>query len=150
VQGYRYNARVLARHLAETRFEVQLPRPRLEAAEVVPLLLSEASRGPELWHQRSYLAHLVSIDPAVGISDEGIVPLAHFIDKGGPDGVAVALESNGRDDPYPAIYVKRGGDVKEHLMPPHPLLDFEGPKYRDQLATALGNLLSPSLSRTAP
>jgi thioredoxin reductase len=150
VQGYRYNARVLARHLAETRFEVQLPRPRLEAAEVVPLLLSEASRGPELWHQRSYLAHLVIIDPAVGISDEGIVPLAHFTDKGGPDGVAVALESNGRDDPYPAIYVKRGGDVKEHLMPPHPLLDFEGPKYRDQLATALGNLLSPSLSRTAP
>jgi thioredoxin reductase len=149
VQGYRYNARVLARHLAETHFGVRLPRPQLEPTEVVPLLLAEASRGPELWHQRSYLARVVNADPAAGITDEGIVPLAHFTDASGPDGVAVALESNGRDDPYPAIYVKRGGTVTEHLLPPHPLLDFEGPAYRQQLESAMGDLISQSLSRSA-
>jgi hypothetical protein len=150
VQGYRYNARVLARHLAAKHLGIELPRPRLEATEIVPLLLSEASRGPELWHQRSYLARVVSLDPAVGISDEGITPLADFTDAAGPDSIAVALESNGRDDPYPAIYVRRGGMVKEHLLPPHPLLDFEGAAYQDQLASAMGGLISPSLSKAAP
>jgi thioredoxin reductase len=150
VQGYRYNARVLARHLAVKRLGMQLAHPRLEAAEIVPLLLSEASRGPELWHQRSYLARVVTLDPAVGISDEGISPLADFTDTSGPDAIAIALESNGRDDPYPAIYVRRGGTVKEHLLPPHPLLDFEGASYQGQLASAIGDLLSPSLTKAAP
>src|SRR5207249_11167938 len=54
VQGYRYNARVLARHLAETRFGVRIPRPQLQPAETVRFLLNELSHGPELWHQRSY------------------------------------------------------------------------------------------------
>jgi thioredoxin reductase len=150
VQGYRYNARVLARHLAVKHSGMQLPRPRLEATEVVPFLLAEASRGPELWHQRSYLARVVSFDPAVGISDEGIAPLADFTDAGGPDAIAIALESNGRDDPYPAIYVRRGGAVKEFLLPPHPLLDFEGVPYQEQLASAMSDLISPSLSKATP
>src|SRR5438128_3212189 len=59
VQGYRYNARVLARHLADSRFDVRLPRPQLEAAETVRYLLNELSHGPELWHQRSYLTRVV-------------------------------------------------------------------------------------------
>jgi thioredoxin reductase len=150
VQGYRYNARVLARHLAVKHAGMQLQHPGLEASEVVPLLLAEASLGPELWHQRSYLARVVSFDPAAGIVDEGIAPLADFTDAGGPDAVAIALESNGRDDPYPAVYMRRGATVKEFLLPPHPLLDFEGTSYRDQLAAAIGDLLSPSLSKAAP
>src|SRR5437660_4797329 len=48
VQGYRYNARVLARHLAQTRFNRDLERPRLGTDQVIPLLLAEVSRGPEL------------------------------------------------------------------------------------------------------
>jgi len=149
VQGYRYNARVLARHLAEKHFGVSPARPRLEPTELVPLLLAEASRGPELWHQRSYLARVVSADPGTGITDDGIVPLAHFTDAGGPDAVAIALESNGHDDPYPAVYVRRGGRVAEHLLPPHPLLDFEGSSYRQQLESAMGDLFSQSLTRSA-
>jgi len=150
VQGYRYNARVLARHLAEKRFGIQLQRPPIDAKELVTFLLSEASRGPELWHQRSYLARVVAIDPEVGVRDEGIVPLAHFADAGGPDAIAITLESNGRDDPYPAVYVRRGNAVKEHLFAPHPLLDFTGTPYREELASAIGGLISPSLTRAAP
>jgi len=147
VQGYRYNARVLAAHLAETRFGMQLPRPHLDATDVIPRLLAEASHGPELWHQRSYLARVILVDPGQGIVDDGIVPLAHFVDSAGPDAVAVALESNGRDDPYPAIYIRRAGTVTEHLLEPSPLLDFESSNYTKALITALDRLLSPSISQ---
>ena len=137
VQGYRYNARVLARHIAESRFGVALDLPQVKAEELVRYLLAEASRGPELWHQRSYLARIVALDPDRGIVDEGINPLAHFLDSPGPDAVAITLEANGKDDPYPAVYVRAGGAISEHLLPPHPLLDFEGPEYQRQLGTIL-------------
>jgi thioredoxin reductase len=150
VQGYRYNARVLARHLAETHFGLPPPRRRMKADELVPFLLAEASRGPELWHQRSYLARVVSLDPKQGINDEGFQPLAHFVDSHGPDAVAITLESNGRDDPYPALYFRRHGAVTEpRLMPPHPLLDFEGPDYHQQLVAELSDLLTPSLTKSS-
>jgi len=96
VQGYRYNARVLARHLAERHFDIHPPAPAVEASHVVPFLLGELSRGPELWHQRSYLARVVSLDRQAGITDAGIQPLQHFLDSTGPDAVAVCLESNGQ------------------------------------------------------
>ena len=149
VQGYRYNARVLAAHLAESRFGQTLSRRRLEASEVVPFLLDEASHGPELWHQRSYLARVVVIDRDSGITDDGIQPLAHFVDSAGKDAVAVTLEANGKDDPYPAIYVRSKGVVTEHLMPPHPLLDFEGAEYQRQLSSDLRGVLDAALT-TSP
>jgi hypothetical protein len=146
VQGYRYNARVLARHLAESCFDLRIPRPQLEAGETVGYLLSEVSHGPELWHQRSYLTRVVHLDRDRGISDEGILPLAHFIDAGGPDAVAVTLESNGQGDPYPAVYLRKNGVISEHLLPPHPLLDFGGIDYQRQLGEILDPVLSPSPS----
>jgi len=147
VQGHRYNARVLARHLAEQRFGQKPARPRLEADQVLPLLLAEASHGPELWHQRSYLSRVISLDPDEGIRDEGIVPLAHFIDNPGPDAVAMALESNGHDDLYPCLYIRRHGGVTEHLLSPNPLLDFERDEHRKAISSALDPVLSPSLSK---
>ena len=80
----------------------------------------------------------------------GIHPLADFTDSGGPDAVAIALKSNGRDDPYPAVYLRRSGTVKEFLLAPHPLLDFEGASYKGELSAALGDLMSPSLTKAAP
>jgi len=148
VQGYRYNARVLARHLAEAHFGVKTARRPMAADEVIPFMCAEARYGPELWHQRSYLAHVISIDADRGIVDEGISPLATFVDLEGPDGAAIALESNGHDDLYPIVYVRRhGAAVKEHLLPGHPLLDFERDEHRSAIAAALEPLLSPSLSR---
>ncbi|MGH7761893.1 MAG: NAD(P)-binding domain-containing protein [Candidatus Dormibacteraceae bacterium] len=149
VQGYRYNARVLARHLAESRFGLRLERPRLEPTEIVAFLLTEASQGPALWHQRSYLARVLGLDPSVGITDEGIQPLAHFVDSGGADAVAITLEANGKDDPYPAVYVRAKGAITEHLMPPHPLLDFSGPEYRAQLSAAMKSVLDRPLTMSA-
>jgi thioredoxin reductase len=147
VQGYRYNARVLARHLAESRFGMRLPRRNVDPGEVVSYLLSEASHGPELWHQRSYLARVLVIDPDQGIVDDGIAPLAHFVDSAGPDAVAIALESNGRDEPYPAVYVRRHGVVTEHLLEPHPMLNFGGHEHQKALVAAIDRVLSPSITQ---
>jgi thioredoxin reductase len=146
VQGHRYNARVLARHIAETRFDIHPRRPPISASDLVPYLLGELSHGPEIWHQRSYLARVLSLDQASGISDEGILPLAHFLDTGGGDALAVTLESDGKGDPYPAIYRRRAGSVSEYLMPRHPLLDFSGAEYQREMNAILAPLLQSSAS----
>jgi thioredoxin reductase len=137
VHGLRYNARVLAQHLAEARFGKDIPRPKLSPPEVVPFLLAEATRGPELWHQESYLSRVVSFDSSRGIVDEGIVPLAHFVDSAGPDAVAVAMETDPDNDTHPAVYVRREGRVDEHLLPSDPLHEYEGPEHRGQMAALL-------------
>lgn len=147
VQGYRYNALVLARHLAQSRFNLRLPRPSVQPDAIVPLLLREATRGPELWHQRAYLCRVISIDADAGILDEGIVPLAHFVDAAGPDAIAMTLESNGKDDLYPVAYVRRQGTVTEYTLPPDPMHQFDGAEYAGALQAALETILNPSLAR---
>src|SRR5262249_13343482 len=59
VHGARYNARVVARYIASTRFGVELPRTKLEPGDVLAFLLDELTRGPEVWHQKSYLARVL-------------------------------------------------------------------------------------------
>jgi thioredoxin reductase len=130
VHGFRYNARIMARHLAETHLGLSVPRGRAEG-ELVPYLLRELTTAPELWAQKSYLARTV----IGGKAD--IVPLAHYLDEDGPAGVAVAVEANASGAIYPAVYVRRGGAVVEHLLPEHPLNDFRGPEYERELAARL-------------
>ncbi|HYM95702.1 MAG TPA: NAD(P)-binding domain-containing protein [Candidatus Sulfotelmatobacter sp.] len=147
VQGYRYNARVLARHLAELH-GMPIERPRVAAEEVVSTLLREARYGPELWHQRSYLARVISMRDDRGIIDEGILPLVYFLDSDQFDGAAaITLESNGQEDLYPVVYVRRGGKVQETRLQDDPFLNFETKEHRSTLAAALEPLLSRSLSQ---
>lgn len=141
VHGFRYNAKVLATHLARTRFGIDLPRPQLKPGEVVDYLLSEATRAPELWNQQSYLCRVISFDRAAGILDEGILPLHHFVDASGPDAVALAIETDDQGDIHPAVYLRRGPKVDEHLLPGNPLLDFETAEHRAQLTSVLRGLL---------
>jgi len=147
VQGYRYNARVLARHLAEKQHG-ELEKPTLSPAEVIPTLLREARFGPELWHQRSYLARVIAFDPGRGVVDHGILPLAHFLDS--PDfdsAAAITLESNGQEDLYPVVYVRHERKLHETRLGDDPFLNFETAQHRTDLAHALEPLLSPTLSQ---
>ncbi len=138
VNGFRYNAAVLARHLAETRFGITTERPHLQRDEVVPYLLSELARAPELWVQKGYLARVLSFED--GITDEGILPLEHFLDQAGPDAVAVAVEMDGRATIYPAVYVRSAGRLLEHAMPPHPTHAFDSNEHRRELESFLAVL----------
>jgi thioredoxin reductase len=117
VHGFRYNVRILARHLAE-RLGVAVPRARVEG-DLADHLLRELTASPELIAQKAYLAHVVDAD---GTAD--VVPLAHFLDAGGPDAVAATIEMNASGEVYPVVYVRRRGAIAEHVLDPRPLRDY--------------------------
>jgi thioredoxin reductase len=139
VNGFRYNARVLARHLAE-RLGVARPRPRLERDDLIGFLLRELSCAPELWIQKNFLARVVSVADD-GLRDDGILPLEHFLDAPGEDAVAAVIEMDPEGVIYPAVYVRRSGRISEHELPSHPVRAFGGAEYRRELGVRLQPLL---------
>jgi thioredoxin reductase len=142
VHGFRYNARLVAERIAETVFGRHPRRRAVEPGDVVPFLAGELARAPELWSQKAYLARVIAFDPSEGIRDEGIAPLAEFVDRDGGDACAVAVEHDTGGAIVPALYVRRGGRLAEHVMPPHPLHAFDGDDYRRELRARLDPLLS--------
>ena len=129
VHGFRYNARVLAEHLAGSVFGRPVERPAVD--DVAAFLGHELAHGPELWTQKAYLASVVELDgtPRQG----GIQPLAHFVDADGPDALAATIETNASGEIYPVVYVRRGGRIEERVLEPDPLHAYDGPGYRPQL-----------------
>lgn len=148
LHGYRYNARVLVRELARRHFGIQPERPTIQVGDLRDHLLAEATRAPELWHQKAYLASVVSLDPDEGLRDEGILPLTSFLDSGGGDAIAMTIESDGASI-YPVVYVRRGSRQEEHALEPDPLHDFEGPTYRRALGLILDRLTAGASSSAA-
>jgi hypothetical protein len=140
VHGFRYNARILARHIAERHFGAAPLRRELDESDVVPHLLRELTAAPELWNQQSYLASMVTFERDHGILDRGTVPLAAFVDETGPDAVAVAVETDPEGDIHPAVYVRQGGSVREHQLPSEPLNRFDGEEHRLELGGLLAGL----------
>jgi len=141
VNGFRYNARVLVHHIAEKHFGIEPPRPSLARDQVVPYLLGELTRAPELWIQKGYLARVLSFGDGEPPRDEGIMPLAHFVDAPGPPAAAVTVEVDPSGTVVPALYVRRDGHVDEHLLAPHPLRRFDGDEQRSELTARLSPLL---------
>jgi thioredoxin reductase len=138
VHGARYNAMVMTGHLARTKFGVEPERPSIAAERLVDFLLDEATMAPELWNQKSYLAHAVSLDHGTGIRDEGIVPLADFVDTEGPAAAAIAVETDDTGNIHPAVYVRaEGKPAVETLLQPHPLHDFRSPENKALLRGVL-------------
>jgi thioredoxin reductase len=145
VHGARYNARILAREIARRHLgHASFGRP-VEPGSVVDLLSESIARAPELWHQRGYLAQVVSLDPAAGPVDDGIVPLAAFLDEGGPDAIATTLEADGTGAIYPVVYLRRAGQTSERALEPDPMLDFGSPRYRSELAR-IAREMDPALA----
>jgi hypothetical protein len=140
VHGARYNARLLAARIAATRFGRNIERRRIADGDVLPFCLDELEGSPELWHQRAYLASVVTVSAEDGIRHDGIVPLSTFLDEGGPDGVALTIEADGSGAIYPALYLRRDGAIEEQLLPPNPLLDVRTSEHREQVASILDRL----------
>jgi thioredoxin reductase len=139
VHGHRYNSRVLAREIARRHFGIVPERPAMDVRDVRDHLLAEATLAPELWHQKAFLASVVSFDPDEGVRNEGILPLTSFLDAGGPDAVAMTIEADGSAI-FPVVYVRQGGRQEEHALEPDPLHDFQGLAYRRALGTILDRL----------
>ncbi len=145
VQGHRYNARILVERLAAKHFGVERPRTAIALGDLTDLVLDEATNAPELWHQKGYLARVVTVSPDDGIRDDGTVPLTHFLDTGGPDGIAITIEADGQGAIYPVAYIRRGTKIDEHALEPHPLHEFKGAPFRRQVG-ALLDLIAPGAS----
>jgi thioredoxin reductase len=147
VHGHRYNSMILARHIAEARFGLATERPRVAPDDLVPYLLREASAAPELWHQKAYLARVVTAGPDGTLRDEGIIPLAHALDGLDADMVAMTIESDGKGGLYPVTYTRRAGVLAEHMLPSDPLLDYETPAHREELGAAVADLAAAAGAR---
>jgi thioredoxin reductase len=137
VNGFRYNARVLAHHIAAAHFGSAPPGRPLEPEAVAPFLLEELTIAPELWIQKGYLARVVTLDPVKGARDEGIQPLAHFVDASGPPALAASVEVDAEGTIVPVVYRRHDGHVVEHVLPSDPLRRFDTPDHRAALAAVL-------------
>ncbi len=154
VHGARYNARVLAGHIARQlgagAVGGAIPagsaggRPGgsvLPAAGLVDTVLHELTTTPELWHQRAYLAKVISLDPSAGARDAGIVPLAAFVDGAGDDGtgdaLAITLEADGSGAIYPVLYLRQAGRVDERVVEVDALLRYDTLAARERIASIL-------------
>jgi hypothetical protein len=72
------------------------------------------------------------------------MPLTHFLDSDGPDGVAMTVEADGAGSIFPVVYVRKAGRIEEHALASHPFHDFRSGEHRDQLASILTGV-SPEL-----
>jgi thioredoxin reductase len=140
VCGFRYNARILARHVAETVFGAKRERPQVAPERVVPYLLDELNRAPELTMQKGYLARVLAVSTRDGVRDEGILPLEVFVD-GSQDGVAATLEFDADETIRPVVYVRLDGVLNETSLPAHPLRRYDDTEYRETLEALLRPLL---------
>jgi thioredoxin reductase len=134
VNGFRYNARVLAEHLAQLLGLRTRARPPIPDSE--SFLLHELTTAPELWVQKGYLCRVATRDGA-GFVDDGVLPLAHFLDATDDDAVAASVEVDERGAIAPVIYVRRDGEVSEHAFESHPLHDYESDRYRREISPIL-------------
>jgi len=132
VLGFRYNARILAGHLAERVLGRRQSRQSLRSEEVAATLVRELAHAPELWTQKGYLARAVTLAEA-GAIDEGVVPLEHFVDTSGPDAVAVTIEANASGVIHPVVYLRRRGRLRDVEFDHDPLHAYDSERYRRQL-----------------
>jgi thioredoxin reductase len=140
VCGFRYNARILARQIAEAVLGKRVERPALDPARVVDYLLDELNRAPELTMQKGYLARVLVLEEPRVLRDEGILPLEVFVD-GKSDGIAATLEFDADERITPVLYLRRGGTLHEAALPSHPLRRYEGPSYHEPVQALVGPLL---------
>lgn len=140
VHGARYNARLLARHLASMLGVSAVVPPLVGRDGVVDLVARELTTSAELFHQRGYLARVLAVDPSGAFRDEGIAPLTHFLDAGGPDALGVTLEADGSGGIHPVLFTRIGGSTREHMLEPDARLCYDGLEARKAIASVLDRL----------
>ena len=125
VHGARYNARVLARHIAATQFAAPaaLERPPIPADELV-----DSAR-------RTHLSFVTGAVAPAGVPRPGRLArpgrraarrghrAARSVrrragDDGAGDAIALTLEADGSGAIYPVLYVRRDGRLDEHMFEP--------------------------------
>jgi thioredoxin reductase len=141
VHGARYNARLIAGRVAATQFGYVAPRPAIPPGEFVDVVIRELAEAPELWHQRGYLARVFTADPDAGLVDDGVQPLTHVLDAGGPDALALTLEADGTGAIYPVLFSRVRGAISERALDPDPLLRYDGADARSAIGEIVASVV---------
>jgi thioredoxin reductase len=134
VHGARYNARVLAARIASERFGIEPERPLLAPDAITGFIATELAESPELFHQRGYLARVLTVDPSGGMRDDGVLPLTHVLDDAGADALAATLEADGSGSIYPVVYTRIDGKVVEQVIEPDPMMRYDTADARSLIA----------------
>ncbi len=142
VHGARYNARLLARHLASTRFGVATERPVYSREAAVDHIARQLSRSPELFHQRGYLARVLMPDGSGGLVDAGTQPLAWALDAPTSVSLSVTLEADGSGAIYPVLYARRGAATMERMLDPDVSLRYDGAEARRIIGEVVDSVLA--------
>jgi hypothetical protein len=133
---------VLAGHVAATHFGFVAERPSVAPEAVAGFVATELAEAPELFHQRGYLARVLTADPAGGMRDDGVQPLAYVLDAGGPDAIAATLEGDGSGAIYPVVYTRIGGKVVEQTIEPDPLMRVDTADARRLIGELAGRVMA--------
>jgi len=133
VGGFRFNAIVQARHIAQTRFGVAPERREIDPATMAGYLLEQATWESALWSQQSNIARVVTFGHDGAACDEGWTPLVEFVDSSGPAAVAVAVETDREENIQPCVYVRGPAGVTEHTFEPAWMNDFRTDENRRRL-----------------
>jgi thioredoxin reductase len=139
VCGFRYNARILARQIAEEVFGVAIQRPPIERSSLARQLIARLNDAAELWMQKGYLGWVFRIDREV-VRDCGPMPLEAFVDGSG-DAVAATIEFAPDETIQPMLYVRTARDVREVALPPHPLRRYHVVAYEKIVADAVQSVV---------
>ncbi len=142
VHGARYNARLLAGHIANTRFGVTPERPVHARDAAVDRIALGLSRSPELFHQRGYLARVFIPDGSGGLVEAGTQPLAYALDAPTSVSLSVTLEADGSGAIYPVLYARRGATTVERLLDPDVTLRYDGPDARRVIGEIVDSILA--------
>ena len=137
VNGFRYNARVLAQHIAEKHFGLAARAAADSTATRSFRICSASSRTRPSSGLRRATSRELSASTTPTVRDDGIVPLADFVDRDGGDACAVSVEYDADGTIIPVVYVRRDGRLAEHALPPHPLHRFGTEEHRRELAACL-------------
>lgn len=135
IQGFRYNAVILADEIAARLGRPSSPRT---VSDPVAYLASEIAHSPALMSQKGYLASTLRLSTEGWVSG-GLQPISAFSAGTGP-GLAATIEPGPEGVIRPALHVRQHGETAQHLLEPDPFLAFDTPEMKDGLKKAVESL----------
>jgi thioredoxin reductase len=140
VNGFRHNARILAAHLAATRWGRQIAGTTIRRRDIPNHLLNCACEDGALWNQQAYLARVVRLPGRGPGVDVGLQPLTHFLDSSNEAAVAITVETDPDGLIRPVAYVRGTKRCSEHALETAPLLDFRTKSNRAMLRALIESM----------